>query len=79
MPTSRDRRTLTFLIGAEYVLGKKSLSWEKLPKLGLTLNKTEARSYLRENGLINKEREALYEFLFENHPELKLSVFSADQ
>lgn len=78
--SASDRPTLTVLIGSEKVLGWKPWYWEGLPKLGLTLNRTEARSYLLEkSGSIGEEREALYEFLFENHPELRLSAFSAEE
>lgn len=75
-----DRRMLTFLIGFEKVLGWKPWYWEGLPKMGLSLNRSEAREILwGGKELVEAEREALYEFLFENHPELKLSAFSAEE
>jgi hypothetical protein len=80
LPLNEERLRLTFLIGSEKLLGWQPWYWEGLRKLGLSLNRKEAREYLlNEDRSLDHEREALYEFLFENHPELKLSAFSADE
>jgi hypothetical protein len=80
--SDQDHGRLSRLIAREKILGHIPLCWEELGMgdRGLTLNREEASRYLKGEGeKLPPERQALYEVLFDYHPELKLSVFSPQE
>jgi hypothetical protein len=77
-----DQKLLTSLIALERFFGRKAWSWENLADFGLSLSREEARRYLKLSELdspLTSEREALFEYLFDHHPELKISAFSSKE
>ena len=75
-----DRRRLTSLVAWESVFGRRDWCWEELAELGLSFGREEAREYLfGRQPPLPPEQEALYELLFEQHPELELTVFSPQE
>jgi len=78
VPFDRDR--LSSLVAYENVFGRHALCWDELTECGLSLNREEAMRYVKEQGeRLPPEREALYELLFDRHPELKLSLFYPEE
>jgi len=78
--SEQDRERLTNLVAWEQVFGRRGLSWEELDAWGLTLHREEAAHYLNSvEPALAPHRRALYELLFDEHPELELSVFSPQE
>lgn len=75
--TETDTDRLTHFLAWERVLGPRTLRWDDVAKRGLTLNRDEAARYLSNSPCKPPpDRQALYELLFDYHPELKLALES---
>lgn len=75
-----EKRRLAFLLAGERFFGRRPWMWEDLAKMGLTLNRQEARNYLHKLGdQLPPDRAALYEYLFQKHPELRLASFTPEE
>lgn len=80
--SGNDRKVLATLFAAEQFVGRCDWSWNEVAEQGLSLNRDEARSYLMSSDSespLSFERQSLYDYLFERHPELKLSAFIPDE
>ena len=75
MPTNNpthasDNRFLAGLLAWEQLFGQKPLSWSELRDLGADFTPEEARDHLR-SGLVDSQKNAAYQLLLEEHPELR--------